>query len=620
MAEALNRDITEYVDKVALIVIDGGKAAKKQGKSEIDDLLEIVKSYRNDELEKVIAEKMDYRFLYHFSRMRGNVISWLPIRKEDRVLEIGSECGAVTDALLERSGLVVSIDESYGNCLVNATRHKSYDNLIVYAGNVDRALELIDEKFDYIVIENQVIDAQMANKLNLKLTNNGQIIAISKSKATFGHYNELWKDHTVHVRYAYPNTDLMLSLYSDERPKGAGEGVFYEKYLGDGTNPYEFPNSYISIINGDCRTIYAKFSNERIRDYALVTTEDRNDESRTGLGGEYVIKKQMVFKEGYPYVEKMQEHYRKLAERFEGKNIEINRMTVDPDNPGAAYFEFVNGRTLTEILDEKLFGGRQEEFYELLERYLDVLTYNVDYPITDYDAIFDNIIVSNDKWVLIDYEWSFDKATDPYEIAFRAFHTYLVSKPERNKLNQDIIKSLLNITPERGELLCKDEKDFQDSIKGGLITLADFYNEMQIRKNKAKPWLLDPAYRFQVYRADKKGHFSEADSFFVDEAYGSFSDSSVSIEVSRNDKLLRIDPLMAACRVCIKSVSLDGKVYAKAYDKVSDSSGRMYEDGKYSFDTSDPFIIFNLKKMFGRALPRKGCVRLNIELVIDRVN
>ena len=53
-----------------------------------EELLEIAKHYREEELNDVIAQRKSWPVLYHFSHVRKNVLEWLPITKEDKVLEI----------------------------------------------------------------------------------------------------------------------------------------------------------------------------------------------------------------------------------------------------------------------------------------------------------------------------------------------------------------------------------------------------------------------------------------------------------------------------------------------------------------------------------------------------
>lgn len=49
-----------------------------------EELLEIARSYGEEELNRVIAEKNSWPVLYHFSHIRQNILEWLPIRKQTR--------------------------------------------------------------------------------------------------------------------------------------------------------------------------------------------------------------------------------------------------------------------------------------------------------------------------------------------------------------------------------------------------------------------------------------------------------------------------------------------------------------------------------------------------------
>ena len=59
-----------------------------------EELLEIAKNYQEKELNQLIYERNSWPVLYHFSHIRQNILEWLPITKEQKVLEIGSGCGA----------------------------------------------------------------------------------------------------------------------------------------------------------------------------------------------------------------------------------------------------------------------------------------------------------------------------------------------------------------------------------------------------------------------------------------------------------------------------------------------------------------------------------------------
>ena len=66
-----------------------------------EELLDIVTAYPEEEYSKVIGERKDWAILYHLSHVRWNIVEWLPITKEQTVLEVGAGCGAITGVLSE---------------------------------------------------------------------------------------------------------------------------------------------------------------------------------------------------------------------------------------------------------------------------------------------------------------------------------------------------------------------------------------------------------------------------------------------------------------------------------------------------------------------------------------
>ena len=79
-----------------------GKDLYSDGSIE-DELLSIVKEASRVEYPDIIEKKGSWPILYHLSPLRANIVDWLPIHKSDKVLEIGSGCGAITDKLSEKA-------------------------------------------------------------------------------------------------------------------------------------------------------------------------------------------------------------------------------------------------------------------------------------------------------------------------------------------------------------------------------------------------------------------------------------------------------------------------------------------------------------------------------------
>lgn len=113
-----------------------------------EDILEFVQNGWS--LTDIPKDRRSYACAYHLAQMRENIITWYPMKKTDKVLEIGSGCGGVTGALCEMAGSVTSVELSKRRATINYERHKSYDNLEILVGNFND-MQLKPE-YDYVVL------------------------------------------------------------------------------------------------------------------------------------------------------------------------------------------------------------------------------------------------------------------------------------------------------------------------------------------------------------------------------------------------------------------------------------------------------------------------------------
>lgn len=122
-------------EKIGNVVLDTtfypGEDYYSDGSIE-DEMLDIVREHKPEEYPKIIEQKKSWPIFYHLSPFRTNIIDWLPIKKTDKVLEIGSGCGALTGALAAKAGSVTCIDLSKKRSLVNAFRNIEKDNITIY--------------------------------------------------------------------------------------------------------------------------------------------------------------------------------------------------------------------------------------------------------------------------------------------------------------------------------------------------------------------------------------------------------------------------------------------------------------------------------------------------------
>ena len=91
-----------------------------------DEMLDIAMNYSKVEFNRIIEERANWPIMYHFSKQRENIVDWLPMDKNMKVLEIGSGCGAITGALSRKAGSVTCVELSKKRSLINATIHHNH--------------------------------------------------------------------------------------------------------------------------------------------------------------------------------------------------------------------------------------------------------------------------------------------------------------------------------------------------------------------------------------------------------------------------------------------------------------------------------------------------------------
>lgn len=128
-----------------------GEDLYSEGAAE-DVLLDLVSRYSEEEYEHVIQNSKSWNVMYHLSHIRENIVTWMPISKKSRILEIGAGCGAVTGGLAKLGGHVDCIELSKKRSLINATRHREYSNIDIFVGNYTDIEPNLTEQYDYITL------------------------------------------------------------------------------------------------------------------------------------------------------------------------------------------------------------------------------------------------------------------------------------------------------------------------------------------------------------------------------------------------------------------------------------------------------------------------------------
>ena len=639
-----------------------------------DELLEIAKKYAAVEYPGIIEEQKRWEILYHLSPLRENIVEWLPIDSSMKVLEVGSGCGAITGALSKKAGEVTCVELSKKRSLINAYRHMDADNVTIHVGNFQDVEPNLPCDYDYICLIGVFEYAQayigtekpyedFLHIIKKHVKPDGHIAIAIENKFGLKYWAGCREDHLgtyfsgiedypdggvvrtftrdglltiakkcgftkAQMYYPYPDYKFMTTLYSDRRLPKRGElsdnmrnfdrdriQLFDEKrvfdtVLQEGQFPL-FSNSYMLLLGPEFSEEYVKYSNDRKEEFQIKTLQ------RGGKNGKR-IEKHPLSKAAWEHIETTVSAYQRLADRYQGSLLAVNECELDRQADGTPYIKikFLEGKTLEEILDERLRKKDLEGFHGLFDEYLKRISWGEEKEIADYDMIFANILVPQDGngcykidnvWNLIDCEWTFEKVVETREIAFRALYCYLLADEKRNGLNPDLIMNKLEIGQSEAEQYRRQEMKFQKYVTGKRLSMAE------IREAIGQPvYALNDFCeglrnksdddRIQIYEDTGKG-FSEEQSFFPEEDGEQLVRTDeggveLSVRIPRGRSALRIDPGSHACLIYIRRISWNGEEVPLKSKQIQMNGFKIGED-VYAFPTDDPNITLSLWGLTG---------------------
>ena len=619
-----------------------------------NELLHIAKNHAPAEFPALIEERGSWPVLYHLSSQRENIVNWLPITKDMKVLEIGAGCGAITGALAAKAGSVTCVDLSKKRSLINAHRHEDCDNITIKVGNFKDIEPSLEKDYDcalligvleygasYIggekpfetflkTIRKHVkkatgtIIVAIENRYGMKYwagcreDHNGEFFSgiegyPEESPATTFSRKQLEKicksagERKVSFYYPYPDYKFMTTLFSDDRLPMKGEltnndrnfdrnrmKLFDEGKVFDGIIEEKmFPfysNSYLLVLGPKPITEYIRYSNDRAEEYRIATEILTENDTR-------VVKKHALSEAAKKHIERMEPMYELLKKRYTSGRLVVNPLLAVED--GTATFLYENGTPLTELLDGYLKRNDIDGFIQLFFEFVDRIDEHPEMLIADYDMVFSNILVDGDTWKLLDYEWSYEKQIPIKELAFRALYCYLLEDESRNKFNFDLILRDLDITPDEADGYREREMRFQKTVTGRRMSMPQLRELIGGAIIVPQKTLLSKAEggekkRVQVYYDEGEG-FMESNSFFLDTPYDATGSMVIDLELPSTVKQVRIDPGMLPCITTVKEVVLNGDLIPITESKVFLTNGKAIVDKEKktvttSFGTKDPNI------------------------------
>ena len=617
------------------------------------EIFDIVRKHKKEEYPEIIEKKASWPILYHLSDLRSNIVEWIPMTGKEKVLEVGAGCGAITGMLSEKAAEVVACDLSRRRSEINATRNSECDNVTIHVGNFRDIEPDLPNNFDFIFLIGVFEYGQgyigtenpyenFLTMLQKHLKKDGRIVIAIENRIGLKYFAGAPEDHLggyfdgiegyskdsvartftrnglirifkkcgikdYHFYYPYPDYKLMTSLHSDRYLPAYGElqdnvrnydrdrlllfneKRAYECLINDGMYG-EFANSFEVILGPGFDTVYCKYSNDRADEFKI-----RTDITIDKLGRK-LIKKYPLTEAAEDHIFGMQDAYYALRERYRGGDLEVNDCQLD-EKSRCAMFSYVNGIPLTALFDACLESDDMDSFNALFREYMRRMGYRPDYPVTDYDLIFPNILVNGPIWTIIDYEWTYGKCIPPKEIAFRALYSYMLEDRSREKLDVKALYEQIDLHEDEIKGLLSEEADFQKYVTGRRKAAVELWKS--IGRTAVVPKELAgnadtarSAEEIQIYVDEGEG-YSEDDSIFPDETYNDHNEVTIDIECNDNVQNIRIDPAFASCIVTIKQVIWNGVSVEEGETFISiHPNGSWISEDSIVFGTDDPNIEF----------------------------
>jgi SAM-dependent methyltransferase len=149
------------------------------------------------DLSSETLDNLSQEIIYNLSPKRASIVRWMNIKPTDKVLEIGSQCGVITEYLVTVSKDVHSYDPSSDNAEINRLRNYSFKNsLKLYCGDFDK---MPLEKYDKIICVNyQKTLSQFSEKdsfalllkhIKSRLKKNGELVICVENRIGIKFFN-----------------------------------------------------------------------------------------------------------------------------------------------------------------------------------------------------------------------------------------------------------------------------------------------------------------------------------------------------------------------------------------------------------------------------------------------
>ena len=360
------------------------------------------------------------------------------------------------------------------------------------------------------------------------------------------------------------------------------------------------------------QVIFSKYSNERNRKLAIRTDICQEE-------GKRLVCKSPMYAEGKEHILKLPEWEQALSKKYENTRVSFNHGFMEGDK---ICLEYLEGETLEVILDRLCEKKDHEELIDLVRQFIDEIkranpqkfimtdrfkevfgNFNISdeetgADINNIDMIASNIIVKDQKWTVIDYEWTFDFPIPTNFIIYRFIYYYADVSRNQEVIQKYDLYRMFGITESEKEMYRQMEQNFQAYVTKGVFSLKQMYGSISKGAFSIGESLSteNEEEKLRVYFDEGNG-FSEENSEYYSvqkEIEKEKSEKRYCFGIKPGLKALRIDPTENPCIIKIN------KLIGKAdwlHELEYETNGYCLDKNTYLFIDNDPWIrVTNIRK------------------------
>lgn len=241
--------------------------------------------------------------------------------------------------------------------------------------------------------------------------------------------------------------------------------------------------------------LFVKFSNERNDRFKIKTAVVREN-------GKKYVEKSAVGSVAQEHIDLMLKNYNALNESYINDRV----MLAGCEAVGnALHFEYIDGIGLDERLDSLIFEKNDVDAAICeIENYFAALTDTSDRvefegstefeeifgavrldgyeccKISNIDAAFSNVILNENGYNIIDYEWTYSFPIPLKYIKYRTVLNYILDNPHRGVIADHGIFEKMGISSDESAVFDEMEHSFQKYVYSGCLDFRAFYKSLRV--------------------------------------------------------------------------------------------------------------------------------------------